>query len=74
MACPKAIHFHVICHDVFEKENFERVVAVADANAALEQVILELPHSWEGSIEVRNDATLSYRKIPLIDFWRTPST
>ena len=73
MTCPKAKHFHVICRDVFEKENFERVVGVADANAALEQVILELPDSWEGSIEVRDDSTLSDRKFPLIDFWRNPN-
>jgi len=31
-----------------------------------------LPVAWEGSIEVRDDATLSDRKIPLIDFWLTP--
>ena len=72
MACPKAKHFHVICRDVFEKENFERVVEVSDANSALEAVIKYLPTAWEGSIEVRNDSTLSDRKLPLIDFWRTP--
>ena len=72
MACPKAKHFHVICRDVFEKENFEKLVEVADANSALEHVIIELPDSWEGSIEVRDDSTLSDRKFPLIDFWRTP--
>jgi len=72
MACPKAKHFHVICRDVFEKENFEKIFEVADSNAALDRTILELPESWEGSIEVRNDLTLSERKYPLIDFWRTP--
>ena len=72
MACPKAKHFHVICRDVFEKDNFERVVEVADANAALELIILQLPISWEGSIEVRDDATLSEQNFPVIDFWRTP--
>lgn len=72
MACPKTKHFHVICLDVFEKENFIKVLEVSDANAGLEQVIAELPASWEGSIEVRDDATLSERKFPLIDFWRTP--
>ena len=74
MACPKAKHFHVICRDVFETANFEKVVEVADANAALERVIMELPKSWEGAVEVRDDATLSDRKIPLIDFWRTPTS
>jgi len=72
MTCPKAKHFHVICLDVFEKENFEKVVEVADANIAFESVIKLLPVAWEGSIEVRDDATLSDRKIPLIDFWLTP--
>ena len=72
MTCPKTKHFHVICRDVFEKENFEKVFEVADANTALESMIKELPANWEGSIEVRDDATLSDRKIPLIDFWRTP--
>ena len=72
MACPKAKHFHVICRDVFEKGNFEKVLEVADANSALELVVHELSESWEGSIEVRDDATLSDRKFPLIDFWRTP--
>ena len=62
----------MICRDVFEKENFEKVVDVANANLALELIILELPISWEGSVEVRDDATLSDRKFPLIDFWRTP--
>lgn len=71
MACPKAKHFHVICRDVFEKENFEKIVEVTDPNSALKKVILELPGSWEGTVEVRDDATLSDRKIPLIDFWRT---
>ena len=73
MACPKAKHFHVICRDVFEKENFERVVDVDDPNAALEFTLIELTASWEGSIEVRDDSTLSDRKFPLIDFWRTPN-
>ena len=72
MACPKAKHFHVICRDVFEKDNFEKVFEVADANAALELEIIELPAAWEGSIEVRDDSTLSDRKFPLIDYWRTP--
>ena len=72
MACPKAKHFHVICRDVFEKENFEKVIDVSDANLAFESVIKELPATWEGSIEVRDDATLSDRKFPLIDYWRTP--
>ena len=72
MVCPKAKHFHVICRDVFERENFEKVLEVTNPNSALESVIKELPASWEGSIEVRNDATLSDRKFPLIDFWRTP--
>jgi hypothetical protein len=72
MACPRKKHFHVICRDVFEKKNLEKVLEVSDANAALEQTILDLPASWEGSIEVRNDATLSERKFPLIEFWRTP--
>jgi hypothetical protein len=72
MTCPKSKHFHVICRDVFEKENFEKVVEVADANSALERAILGLPNSWEGAVEVRDDATLSDRKFPLIDFWRTP--
>ena len=71
MVCPKAKHFHVICHDVFEKENFDQVIECANANAALEIVIKELNASWEGSIEIRDDATLSDRKFPLIDFWRT---
>ena len=61
------------CLDVFEKENFERVLVVANANGALEQAILELPDSWEGSIEVRDDSTLSDRKFPLLDFWRAPN-
>ena len=74
MACPKAIHFHVICRDVFEKDNFERVVEVPNANVALELAIIELPETWEGSIEVRDDGTLSSRKFSLIDFWRTPLT
>jgi len=73
MACPKAKHFHVICRDVFEKENFEEVFEVADANTALERAILELPDSWEGAVEVRDDSTLNDRKFPLIDFWRTPN-
>jgi hypothetical protein len=72
MACPKSKHFHVICNDVFEKETFEKIMEVSDANVALERAILELPKSWEGSIEVRDDASLSNRKFPLIDFWRTP--
>jgi hypothetical protein len=73
MACPKAKHFHVICRDVFEKENFQKVFEVSDANAALEGVIAELTATWEGSIEVRDDSTFSDRKFPLIDFWRTPN-
>ena len=72
MACPKEKHFHVICSDVFEKENFEKILEVADANIALESVIRELPSTWEGSVEVRDDSMLSDRKISLIDFWRTP--
>ena len=72
MTCPKAKHFHVICRDVFEKEDFEKIVEVPDANSALEKAILALPNSWEGSIAVRDDSTLSDRKFPLIDFWRTP--
>jgi len=72
MACPKSKHFHVICRDVFVKENFEKVFEVVDANAALELAILSIPDSWEGSIEVRDDASLRDRKFPLIDFWRTP--
>ena len=43
MTCPRAKHFHVICRDVFEKENLERVVEVSDANSALEAVIKYLP-------------------------------
>jgi S-ribosylhomocysteine lyase LuxS involved in autoinducer biosynthesis len=46
MACPKAKHFHVICRDVFEKEDFERVVEVSSANSALETVIKEIPASF----------------------------
>jgi hypothetical protein len=65
-------HFHVIFRDVRELENFERVIEVADPNSALEAAIKELSSVWEGSIEVRDDATLSERKFPLIDFWRTP--
>ena len=72
MPCPKVKHFHVICRDVYDLENFERVVEVLDANSAFEAAIKELSGSWEGSIEVRDDATLSDRKFPLIDFWRTP--
>jgi hypothetical protein len=72
MACPKSKHFHLICRDVFEKENFEKVVEVADPNSALEIAILGLPASWEGAIEVRDATTLSERKFSLIDFWRTP--
>lgn len=72
MICPKAKHFHVICNDVFEKENFNKIFEVSDPNMALEQAILALPGSWEGSIEVRDDSTLSTRKFPLVDFWRTP--
>ena len=73
MPCTKVKHFHVICRDVFEKENFEKVFEVSDPNTALEQAILALPDSWEGAIEVRDDSTLSARKFPLIDFWRTPT-
>lgn len=72
MICPKAKHFHVICNDVFEKENFNKIFEVSDPNTALEQAILGLPDSWEGAIEVRDDSTLGNRKFPLIDFWRTP--
>ena len=72
MTCPNTKHFHVICRDVFEKENFEQILELADANAALESAIKGLPTLWEGSIEVRDDATLSDRRFPLIDFWRTP--
>ena len=73
MFCPKTKHFHVICRDVFEKENFEKILEVADPNAALDRAIIELPETWEGALEVRDDATLSDRKFPLIDFWRTPN-
>ena len=72
MVCPQAKHFHVICRDVFERENFDKVIEVATANSALETVIKDLPTSWEGSIEVRDDDTLNDRKFPLIDFWLTP--
>lgn len=72
MACPTVKHFHVICRDVFEKQNFEMVFEVSDANAALELAIKEIPNYWEGSIEIRDNATISDRKFPLIDFWRTP--
>lgn len=72
MACPKVKHFHVICRDVRELDNFERLIEVSDPNSALEAVIKELTSDWEGSIEIRDDATLSERKFPLIDFWRTP--
>ena len=72
MTCPKAKHFHVIYRDVFEKENFEQVLEVSEANAALESAIRGLPALWEGSIEIRDDATLSDRRFPLIDYWRTP--
>jgi hypothetical protein len=72
MTCPKAKHFHVICRDVFEKENFEQVLEVPEANAALESAIRGLPALWEGSIEIRDDSTLSDRRFPLIDYWRTP--
>ena len=72
MTCPKAKHFHVICRDVFEKDNFEKVFEVPNANIAFESVIKVLPVAWEGSIEVRDDSTLGDRKFPLIDFWRTP--
>jgi hypothetical protein len=64
----------VICRDVFEKENFERVFEVADATSALDRAILELPNSWEGSIEVRDDSSLAERKFPLMDFWRSALT
>jgi hypothetical protein len=74
VSCPKAKHFHVICNDVFEQENFNKIFEVTDPNTALEQAILALPDSWEGAIEVRDDSTLSARKFPLIDFWRTPTT
>ena len=73
MPCPKAKHFHVVCRDVFEKENFDQILELPDANSALEAVIADLPAFWEGSIEVRDNATLSERKFPLIDFWRTPN-
>jgi hypothetical protein len=72
VACPKVKHFHVICRDVRELDNFERLIEVSDPNSALEAVIKELTSDWEGSIEIRDDATLSERKFPLIDFWRTP--
>ena len=39
MTCPKAKHFHVICRDVFEKDNFEKVFEVPNANIAFESVI-----------------------------------
>ena len=68
MTCPKAKHFHVICRDVFERENFEKVLEVTDPNSALELVIKDLPDSWDSSIEIRNDASLSDRKFPLSDF------
>ena len=61
----------MICNDVFEKENFNKIFEVTDPNTALEQAILALPDSWEGSIEVRDDSTLSTRKFQLVDFWRT---
>jgi len=73
MPCPRVKHFHVIYRDVHELENFERVIEVPDANSALDASLMELASYWEGSIEVRDDATLSERKFPLIDFWRTPS-
>ena len=64
----------MICKDVFEQENFNKIFEVSDPNTALEQAILALPDSWEGAIEVRDDSTLSARKFPLIDFWRTPTS
>ena len=64
----------MICNDVFEQENFNKIFEVSDPNTALEQAILGLPDSWEGAIEVRDDSTLSARKFPLIDFWRTPTS
>ena len=42
MTCPKAKHFHVICNDVFEKENFDLIIEVVDANSASKYAILEL--------------------------------
>lgn len=72
MSCPPEKHFHLICADVFEVLNFNELILVADANAALEAMINMLPAGWEGSIEVRDHKTLSDRKFPLIDFWRTP--
>lgn len=72
MTCPRSKHFHAICNDVFEKENFEKVIEVVDANSALELVVIEFPNTWESSIEIRDDATRNDHKYRLLDFWRTP--
>jgi hypothetical protein len=74
MPCTKVKHFHVICRDVFEKENFEKVFEDSHTNSALDRAILNLPDPCEGSIEVRDDSTLSAQKFPLIDFWRTSTS
>ena len=64
--------FYAICADVFEQRNYKEEFDLPDANSALEAIIKTLPDDWEGSIEIRDPNTLSDRKFPLIDFWRTP--
>ena len=41
------------------------IFEVSDGNSALEQAILELPDSWEGVVEIHDDATLNHRKYSL---------
>ena len=70
--CPRETHFHVICNDVMEVQNFRESIEAGDPNEALAKMIDNLPLDWEGSIEVNDHSTLKASDMPLIDFWRTP--
>ena len=71
--CPANTHFHVAANDAYEKENFSDIYECAEPNEALHLMIQALPATWEGSIEVNDDKTLSPSAMPLIDFWRAPA-